>query len=143
MADADVRLYLDTLTNMGGPLPSTAPVVHTDADGIATLPGTESIDPDLSISRRWDPKDSRFFVRVSKGKDIALLPIWDQFQLDSYRSSGTSFYPRNERKFGHMETWGTSAQGIYHPGDTIQYKFYVRNQDNQTLTLPPLFRLLA
>lgn len=136
VADAVVNIYTDRLKNMAGPRPDKVPV-KTDADGVAILPGTEQIDPDLKQSRVWDTDEQRFFVRVRKNDDVAVLPIWGQFEIDSYRSTGTSFYPRNEKKFGHMVTWGTSAQGIYHPGDTIQYKFYVRNNSNKELVPAP------
>ncbi|MBU0499595.1 MAG: large extracellular alpha-helical protein [Gammaproteobacteria bacterium] len=136
VADAEVLIYQDKLTELNGPA-GNEPKVRTDSSGLAILPGTESIDPRLEISQAWEVSSPRLVVRVSKGQDMALLPIWYSFQIDSYRSSGTSFYPSNERKFGHMLAWGTTAQGIYHPGDTIQYKLYVRNQDNQTLVPAP------
>lgn len=136
VGDAEVNIYRDILTSMQGPQKGVQSV-RTDPNGLAVLPGTEQIDPDLSVSRNFNTEEDRFFVRVAKGKDMALLPIWNQFEIDSYRSSGTSFYPRNEKKFGHMVTWGTTAEGIYHPGDMIQYKFYVRNQDGKELTPAP------
>lgn len=138
VTDADVTIYKDRLTELND-VKTNDGAARTDADGLAVLPGTENIDPLLAVSKGGQPTEQgRFFVRVSKGKDMALLPIWNQFQIDGYRSSGTSFYPRNEKKFGHMVTWGMTAEGIYHPGDTIQYKFYVRNQDNTELVPPPL-----
>ncbi|OGT91711.1 MAG: hypothetical protein A2514_05460 [Gammaproteobacteria bacterium RIFOXYD12_FULL_61_37] len=137
VADAQVLIYQDSLSELNGP-EGTEQRVKTDASGLAILPGTEEIDPNLEISQVWEPTAPRLMVQVRKGQDMALLPIWQSFEIDSYRSSGTSFYPSNERKFGHMLAWGTTAQGIYHPGDTIQYKLYVRNQDNQALVPPPL-----
>ena len=135
--DADVILYKDALNDMNGPQKDDL-TVHTDKDGLAVLPGTEEIDPELLANAYRQDSDERFFVRVSKGNDMALLPVWVQFQIDNYRSTGTSFYPQNKKKFGPMVTWGTTAEGIYHPGDTIQYKLYVRNQDNKELTAPPV-----
>ncbi|MCC6221740.1 MAG: large extracellular alpha-helical protein, partial [Deltaproteobacteria bacterium] len=52
-------------------------------------------------------------------------------------ASGETIYEVNEQKFGHLRAWGTTAQGIYRLGDTIQYKFYLRNQDLKTLTRAP------
>jgi uncharacterized protein YfaS (alpha-2-macroglobulin family) len=135
VANADVVIYKDELAELNGPA-AGAITAHTDDDGIATLPGTEQIDPDLTVQHQSD-NDQHFFIRVSKDKDMALLPILSQFEIDGYRSSGQSIYARNKKKFGHMVTWGTSAEGIYHPGDTLQYKVYVRNQDNATMTPPP------
>jgi len=137
VANADVEIYRDAVDKLQGVDQATA-TSHTDAMGVAILPGTEQIDPTLTISRAWQTGDSRFFVRVHKGKDMALLPVWHQFAINGFRATGTSFFPINQRRFGHMLTWGTTAQGIYHPGDTVQYKFYVRNQSNLALTQPPL-----
>ncbi len=36
-----------------------------------------------------------------------------------------------------MKAWGMTAQGIYRAGDTMQYKLYVRNQDNDGFIAPP------
>jgi len=137
VANAEVEIYRDSVDRLQGFEQATA-TSRTDAMGVALLPGTEQIDPTLMVSRAWQIGDNRFFVRVHKGKDMALLPVWQQFAIDGFRATGTSFFPINQRRFGHMLTWGTTAQGIYHPGDTVQYKFYVRNQNNQALVLPPL-----
>lgn len=134
--NADVEIYRDQIDKLAG---SAAPAAsaRTDKSGIALLPGTEQIDPLLDMTQRFQDRDERFFVRVRKGRDMALLPVWQAFAIDGYRATGTSFFPLNKRRFGHMLTWGTTAQGIYHPGDTVQYKLYVRNQNNQALTAPP------
>ena len=39
--------------------------------------------------------------------------------------------------YGHIHVWGATAQGIYKAGDTVQYKIYVRDQDNLRFTRPP------
>ena len=36
-----------------------------------------------------------------------------------------------------MRAWGTTAQGVYRLGDTIQYKLYVRDQNNQRFVAAP------
>ena len=42
-----------------------------------------------------------------------------------------------QARHGHLNAWGTTAQGIYRAGDTIQYKIYVRDQDNTRFISPP------
>ena len=38
---------------------------------------------------------------------------------------------------GHIRAWGATAQGIYKLGDTVQYKIYVRDQENRRFIQPP------
>ena len=45
--------------------------------------------------------------------------------------------PIMRRRYGHIHTWGTTAQGVYKAGDTIQYKLYVRDQNNETFVPAP------
>ena len=104
---------------------------------MARLAGTEKLDPDLILSRSWSQTDPKIFVRIDKGDDIAIMPLNNDFIIDTWRASNESIYATNRKKFGHMSSWGTTAQGIYRAGDTIQYKIYVRNQDDKTLTSPP------
>lgn len=136
VADATVTIYRDAVPLLAGPKDASNQD-KTGNDGVAQLPGMQELDPRLSLVQAWNEEAERLFVQVRKGNDLAVLPLWDPFRIDGWRSSGTSFYPDNRRKFGHIVTWGTTAQGIYHPGDTIQYKFQVRNQDNKRLVPPP------
>ncbi|MFZ4540825.1 MAG: MG2 domain-containing protein [Rickettsiales bacterium] len=139
VSGAKLTLYQDAFTTLQGAKKATVQAT-TDNSGIALLPGTDTLDPDLSITtRRYKDEEERYFIRVDKGGDIALLPVSDAFTIDSYRSSGSeSVYPTNKERYGHMHTWGTTAQGIYRAGDTIQYKIAVRNQDNNGFVPPPL-----
>ncbi|MDA8140512.1 MAG: MG2 domain-containing protein, partial [Desulfobacteraceae bacterium] len=75
--------------------------------------------------------EERFFVRVDKGEDLALVPLDDAYMTHP-GGVGSSVRPQD----GHMHAWGTTAQGVYRAGDTIQYKFYVRNQSNRHWVAP-------
>jgi uncharacterized protein YfaS (alpha-2-macroglobulin family) len=97
----------------------------------------EKIDPELSLRHAWSDQEDRLFVSVDKGNDMALMPISNDYAIDSFRLVGEGIYNNNEKRFGHLRSWGTTAQGVYHAGDVIQYKFYVRNQNNNTLTAAP------
>ena len=133
----------------------------TNQDGLATLPGTEKIDPQLSALRYYQDCSSEYreheysenedgeetdkedvtkgnlFVRCIKGNDMALIPLTSTFNVRDYGDEGGSVYSVMRRRFGHIHTWGTTAQGIYKAGDTVQFKLYVRNQDNKVFVPPP------
>jgi len=137
VADANVSLYKDAFTTLHTATAFSAKAT-TDASGMALLPGTDTLDPDLSITNRYSDEDQRYFLRVEKDADMALLPLAQSFTIDTYRASGSeSVYPYKQMRYGHMRAWGTTAQGIYRAGDTIQYKIYVRNQDNNGFIPPP------
>jgi hypothetical protein len=112
----------------------------TNSNGIALLAGTEKIDPKLELASRYyyDQLDGEaLFVRCVKGSDIALVPLIQSFSVEERGANNTYISTASKRKFRHIHTWGTTAQGVYKVGDTVQYKFYIRNQDNDRFVLPP------
>ncbi|MBI5062143.1 MAG: hypothetical protein HZB87_01360 [Desulfatitalea sp.] len=134
---ARVRIYKET---PGALAEAPGSEAVTDAQGIALLPGTQAVDPKLE-ALGWCEGErpcQRLFVRVTKDDQMALLPLDDDFLVDTYRASGASVSDAMQRDYGHMLAWGTTAQGVYRAGETIQYKLYVRNQDNTRLTAPTL-----
>ena len=128
---AKVELVVDSLNRL-----RTARDVRakgtTNAVGQVSLEGTSVLDPSLELLNEWDAFDPRFFVRVEKDGDIAYLPVHYDFKAQPY---GTWSY--SAKRFGHIRTWGTTAQGVYRAGDTIQYKIYVRNQDTYRYSEAP------
>lgn len=136
VSQAKVTVYKDKISEIGAGQPPLAQSI-TDANGLAILDGTETLDPSLILARSYRTEDQSLFVRVQKDGEIAILPVHPQFVMDSYRSVGESVYAQNRKAQGHMVTWGTTAQGVYRAGDTIQYKLYVRNQNNRTLVPAP------
>lgn len=117
-----------------------APVLSrgiTGADGTAPLDGTETIDPKLEslFSYEWDKP--KLFVQCEKGEDIAVIPLTYDFEVASQGANSEYIPYWRKEKHGHLRSWGATAQGIYKVGDTIQFKIYVRNQDNQRFVLPP------
>ena len=68
---------------------------------------------------------------------MALLPLDSSFRVDTWQASGNTLWSDMRPAYGHIHSWGTTAQGVYRAGDTIQYKLYVRNQDNDTFVQPP------
>ncbi len=136
VSKAKVTLYKDALSTLSKPNDVLATAVSND-NGIALLPGTEKIDPQLDLNEGWDDSSPKIFVRIDKGDDMAVMPLNNDFAIDTWRASNENIYPSNKKKYGHIHTWGTTAQGIYRAGDTIQYKFYVRDQNDRTLVPAP------
>jgi alpha-2-macroglobulin len=135
---AKVTFYRDALTSMGAPShENTLTAAYTDVRGLARLAGTETIDPILAMTRSYGDDAQRVFVRVDRDGDMALLPVSWEFSIDTWRASNESIYAANRRKFGHIRAWGATAQGIYRAGDTIDYKIYVRNENDRTLEPAP------
>ena len=133
---AKVSLYRDTY----GALPQTPTrLTHgiTDVHGIVTLAGTKTVDPLLTTLEAYGIKKTHLFARVQKEDDMAILPLDGPFRVDTYRASGNTLWSDMRQRYGHMHAWGTTAQGVYRAGDTLQYKLYVRNQNNKTFVPPP------
>ncbi|MES1990119.1 MAG: alpha-2-macroglobulin family protein [Pseudomonadota bacterium] len=104
----------------------------TDENGLASLPGR------APKAGQWEsPCDTALTIKATKGDDVALLPLYYQFEADTYRASGETIWPNSASAQEHMRVWGTTAQGVYKAGDTIQYKIYVRGQGNEGLTPAP------
>lgn len=133
VAGADVTIYKDSIAALRGTSDIQA---VTDRRGIALLPGVTSLDPELKTFWWGNDDSERLFVRVAKDNDMALLPLDYRFQINTYQVSEYSVGSYPVEKHGHIHAWGTTAQGIYRAGDTIRYKLYVRDQDNDAF-IPP------
>ena len=119
-----LRLDVDDYQSIQ-PFGDQASATKTDADGVAVLPGIESIDPSLRYTNQYGFNSKRIMLKVAKGDDFAVLPIDYQYQAWS------KVRPQLKSKDAYFHAWGTTAQGVYKAGDTIQYKLWVRNQDNR------------
>lgn len=115
---------------------------RTDKQGLATLPGSAELDPKLERqyvgvdALHADPKHPRpapLMLRVTRGKDLALLPLSTEFQVDTWRASREQIWASRRQRHGHLRSWGASAQGVYRVGDTVQYKLYVRDDAGASL----------
>lgn len=134
--DAKVSIYKDKLTELNADKAVLSEAV-TSSDGVAILDGMEKLDPMLDLPNSWQDEYDKLFVRVDKDGEMAIMPISYNFIIDSYRSVGESVFYNTKKRYGHIVTWGTTAQGIYRIGDTMQYKLYVRDHDNRTLAAAP------
>jgi hypothetical protein len=134
---ARVRVYLDG-TELD-PEPEILAESRTDGDGLALLAGSDEVDPELSASS-WLDFSNRYqvlWVRVDKGEELALLPLTHDFRLRSAGPNNTWIPQSHQPLYGHIRSWGTTAQGVYRVGDTVQYKLYVRDEDNLRLVPAP------
>ena len=103
----------------------------SDKDGLVHFVGTSEIDPQLNSLNWIGRKDKRYFVKVEKDGDMALLPLEYNFKV--YNSNAYS----SMQTYGqHAKAWGTTAQGVYKLGDEVSYKIYVRDQNNTGLITP-------
>ena len=113
----------------------------TGTDGLAFVAGQAEINPKLE-TRKWEQVYDRqaepiFFVRVDKGDDLALVPLASDFWIYPEAVNGNWIPNQSETRYGHVRAWGTTAQGVYRLGDTVQYKIYVRDQDNERFVEAP------
>lgn len=135
--DVNVTLYKDSFLTLSSPR-DIVKTAKTNESGIAFLPGTEVLDPDTSFKYSSDEDDPELFVRLDQGSDMAILPLSDDFELNLWDfASDKNTYRTIRQRYGHLKSWGMTAQGVYRAGDTIQYKVYARNQNDHTLTQPP------
>ncbi|TJY60956.1 hypothetical protein E4T66_09920 [Sinimarinibacterium sp. CAU 1509] len=104
---------------------------RTDADGVAMLPGSADLDPELN--QAWNRGAEAMMVRVTRGDDFALLPLEYDFQVDVWRSSHEQISAWRRQRHAHLRAWGATAQGVYRAGDTVQYKIYVRDDAGKSL----------
>ncbi len=136
VADVEVQVLQDTVKRFGEK-PRPLAKAATQPNGIAELPGLAVLDPELKLLWPSKPDEPQLFVRCQKGEDLAVLPLRYEFQVSS-EGPNREYIPEHIRPLhGHIRTWGTTAQGIYRLGDEVQYKIYVRDQDNQGFAAAP------
>ncbi len=113
----------------------------TDAAGVALLAGQAELNP-LLETQRWNSlthsgDGESFFVSVEKEGELALAPLSSDFWVYIEGANNTWIPSYTRTRYGHVRAWGTTAQGVYRLGDTIQYKLYVRDQDNERFVKAP------
>jgi len=130
VSGAKVSIYKGNYQNLE-PNPNNLGLELTDIDGIAHFAGRKQLDPELKLDV-YDQEKNRLIIRVQKGDNIALLPLDNQHQQGLYQFvSNYELYSDVLRQYEHIRAWGTTAQGIYRTGETIQFKIWLRDQDNK------------
>ena len=128
---ATVKRYTDSYAKLEGPA-HDVPAYTTDEQGLVELPGTKGVDPKQRLSGRIGHADQRLFVHVARGDAMALVPLDHEFRV-----WGRGAWAVGKPPFGHLRVWGTTAQGVYRAGQTIHYKLYVRDQNDDRLVPAP------
>lgn len=141
VSDAKVELFLSSDDKLTGAQTNVA-TSTTDNDGLATLAGTLDFDPQLNKARNSE----KWYIKVTKDQDMALLPLSSHYHVQGYygeyywgdgEAAAGNRYPEQKAIYHHIHAWGTTAQGVYRLGDTMQYKIYVRDQDNYKFVAAP------
>jgi uncharacterized protein YfaS (alpha-2-macroglobulin family) len=128
------REALEALQPLGAQ--KLAAPVNTDALGVAALPGVATLDPNLE-RLPWHYSGSEedgFFLRVTAGDDIALLPLDSEFRA----WAGGDVWPDARRAGEHAHAWGFTAQGVHRAGDTVDMKLFLRDQQDRHWITPAL-----
>lgn len=138
--NADVSIYKNKLSSLSANF-KTLDKGKTDTSGMVLLKGTLELDPKLDLASwcRLDNQDDcdRLFVRVDKADKMSIMPLEQRFKINTYHASNNMVMAKTKKKYGHIHAWGTTAQGVYRVGGKIQFKLYVRDQNNDTYALPP------
>lgn len=111
----------------------------TNEKGIASLPGRASFIPstrekELPVTPRalkdtdcQTPFQSEHSLWVDGPKGRAILPLSGHFSTGGHYS--------HNRQDPHLSVWGHTAQGLYRPGQEVEYKIYVREQSDKGLRI--------
>ena len=134
VAGVDVALQSMTLSTLSSG--TVFDRATTNAQGVATLKGYASFDPRETLLDEWRDTNPKLAVIARKDDAMALLPMDYDFAVDIWRASNETIYPSTRNRHHHMKAWGTTAQGVYRVGQTIDYKLFVRDETGRTLKAP-------
>ncbi len=136
VSDVDINVYKGMYKNLST-TPESMDRASTDKNGLAMLAGRKHLDPNLTLDTYNEDKP-RLIVRAQKGEDMALLPLDYRHIQSLYQfTNDYNLYSDNRKQYGHIRAWGTTAQGIYRTGETVQFKFWFRDQDNTRFVPAP------
>ena len=126
--DANVKFIKSKFLKFNSEESQIVAVGKTDEDGIATLPGNIELDENLKALQNHDNSDV-LTIQVEKNDEMGWLPIRYNNIMSFINSQNIQSTP--QRKYNHLLSWGFTAQGIYKAGDKVNYKFYVRNNEDE------------
>lgn len=132
VVNANVSIIKSKFLEFSGSESETLASGKTDEDGILILPGTENFDKNLKTINRYYDGDG-IIIQVKKGEEMGWLPIRYNNAMSTWQIPNVSSAP--SKKYGHLNGWGFTSQGIYKPNDDVNYKLYIRNNTNEKLTL--------
>ena len=126
--DANVKFIKSKFLKFNSEESQIVAVGKTDEDGIATLPGNIELDENLKALQNHDNSDV-LTIQVEKNDEMGWFPIRYNNIMSFINSQNIQSTP--QRKYNHLLSWGFTAQGIYKAGDKVNYKFYVRNNEDE------------
>ncbi len=134
VAGARVALYTTPRADPGKLTRLGAAPVLSDSQGLAELPGSAVLPKDW-----FDPwgRKREYYVGVTRGKELALLPLNDDFTRTVLDASHYSLEAQRRAAYGHMRAWAVTEQGIYRPGSEVRYIAFVRAEGPTELVAPP------
>ena len=105
----------------------------TNRFGLANVPGFRDLSRHKFLPRSRNEVTS--LIKVTGPKGLALLPIDWRFStgLRHRYPTGSVAFP----DYGYLDAWGTTSQGVYRRGDVVQFKLFLRSQDNFRHIAPP------
>lgn len=135
--DAHISFYKDNRTSITQPTEGVI-TATTNEKGIAFLPGVDTLVSPSSGSLGYPSESERYFLRVTKDDNLALMNFSYESELSTYSltesNSGIGSYITSH--YNNIEGWGFTPQGIYRPGDTLHYKIYIREDSLKSPQLP-------
>lgn len=110
----------------------------TDASGRAVLAGYGQFDPKVEKIDQWNSKKDSLFASVTVGGDMAVLPLKSSFSISAGSLSdweiSSVYYPTENT---YLRAFGFTPQGVYRPGDDVEFKIYVRSVKENSLNKAP------
>lgn len=140
--NARVQLYREKPLEYSDTVQAVASAT-TDQNGVALLSGSAKLDPKVQLlgreDFRYEQEHNRDILklRVDADGQMAYMPLVQDLYVEPRGPDGTWVSDWAKPAFGHIRMWGTTPQGVYKLGQTVQFKLFVRHQDDHGLVPAP------
>ena len=128
--NAEVSIIKSKFLNFNGEESEVLAKGVTNSDGVLVLSGTEQFDKNLDALHNYYDSEG-IMIQVQKNDEMAWLPIRYNHEMSIWQIPEMSYH--SSKKYGHLSAWGFTAQGIYKPDQEVDYKFYIRNNNNEKI----------
>ena len=112
---------------------------NTNKQGVASFPGSSLFSAVVHMKTFQTPagpfKDTDCQIPFHSGHALWIDGPDGSSVLPLDRSFSNSGGYSNSQQDTHLSVWGHTAQGMYRPGQTVQYKIYVREQTDKGLRI--------
>jgi uncharacterized protein YfaS (alpha-2-macroglobulin family) len=134
ISDAKVSIIRSKFLEFNGEDSDVVAKGVTNEDGILILPGTEDFDKNLKALTRYYDSDG-LTIQVKKKDEMGWLPI--RYDHAMFGWQAPELRSLSSKKYGHLNGWAFTSQGIYKPDQDVNYKLYIRNNSNEKVVLAP------